>query len=134
MNVQPSKKINLCITGEAEKYLKRNELYLKKLANVENVVYVKSKAEVEGKFVSIVAADAELYIPLGDVVDFEQETLRLQKELKTVENEIRRGEGMLSNPGFVSKAPEALVESEKKKLEENRSKRDKLIKSLEDLK
>ena len=133
MNVQPSKKINLCVSGEAENYLKRNEVYLKKLANVENVVYVRSKAEVEGKFVSIVAADAEIYIPLGDLVDFEQETARLQKELKNIENEIRRSEGMLSNPGFVAKAPEALVESEKKKLAENRLKRVKLLKSIQDL-
>ena len=133
MNVQPSKKINLCVSGEAENYLKRNEVYLKKLANVENVVYVRSKAEVEGKFVSIVAADAEIYIPLGDLVDFEQETARLQKELKNIENEIRRSEGMLSNPGFVAKAPEALVESEKKKLAENRLKREKLLKSIQDL-
>ncbi len=133
MNVQPSKKINLCVSGEAENYLKRNEVYLKKLANVENVVYVRSKAEVEGKFVSIVAADAEIYIPLGDLVDFDQETARLQKELKNIENEIRRSEGMLSNPGFVAKAPEALVESEKKKLAENRLKREKLLKSIQDL-
>ena len=133
MNVQPSKKINLCVSGEAENYLKRNEVYLKKLANVENVVYVRSKAEVEGKFVSIVAADAEIYIPLGDLVDFEQETARLQKELKNIENEIRRSEGMLSNPGFVAKAPEALVESEKKKLAENRLKREKLLKNIQDL-
>ncbi len=133
MNVQPSKKINLCVSGEAENYLKRNEVYLKKLANVENVVYVRSKAEVEGKFVSIVAADAEIYIPLGDLVDFEQETARLQKELKNIENEIRRSEGMLSNPGFVAKAPEALVESEKKKLAENRLKRVKLLKNIQDL-
>ena len=134
MNVAPSKKINLCISGEAEKYLKRNETYLKKLANVENITYVKSKEEVDGKFVSIVAADAEVYIPLGDVVDPEKETARLEKELKSIENEIRRGEGMLRNTGFVSKAPEALVEAERVKLAENRVKREKLLKSIADLK
>jgi len=78
--------------------------------------------------------DGEIFIPLGDLVDFQKETERLNKELKSVDNEIRRSEGMLANPGFVAKAPEALVESERKKLEENKVKRAKLLQRIEDLK
>lgn len=78
--------------------------------------------------------DGEIFIPLGDLVDFQKETERLNKELKSVDNEIRRSEGMLANAGFVSKAPEALVESERKKLEENKVKRAKLLQRIEDLK
>ena len=134
MGVQPSKKIHICVSGEAESYLKRNETYVKKLAGVDQITYIKSKEEIPGKFVSIAMFDGEIFIPLGDLVDFQKETERLNKELKSVDNEIRRSEGMLTNPGFVSKAPEALVESERKKLEENKVKRAKLLQRIEDLK
>ena len=134
MGVQPSKKIGVSVCGEAESYIRRNEVYLKKLAGVETISYVKSKADVSGKIVSIAMADGEIFIPLGDLVDFKKESERLEKELKSVENEIRRGEGMLSNAGFVAKAPEALVEQERRKLEENKLKREKLVKRIEDLK
>ena len=134
IGVQPSKKIGVSVCGEAESYIRRNEVYLKKLAGVETISYVKSKADVSGKIVSIAMADGEIFIPLGDLVDFKKESERLEKELKSVENEIRRGEGMLSNAGFVAKAPEALVEQERRKLEENKLKREKLVKRIEDLK
>ena len=134
MGVQPSKKIHICVSGEAESYLKRNETYVKKLAGVDQITYIKFKEEIPGKFVSIAMFDGEIFIPLGDLVDFQKETERLNKELKSVDNEIRRSEGMLANPGFVSKAPEALVESERKKLEENKVKRAKLLQRIEDLK
>ncbi|MGN0747125.1 MAG: hypothetical protein ACI4ML_10655, partial [Aristaeellaceae bacterium] len=64
----------------------------------------------------------ELFIPLGDLVDFDKEIARLQKELDNVRKEIARAEGKLGNPGFVSKAPAALVEQEKAKLADNRTK------------
>ena len=60
--------------------------------------------------------------------------MRLDKELRNVEAEIRRGEGMLANAGFVAKAPKALVEAEQSKLEANREKRNKILANIESLK
>ena len=73
------------------------------------------------KTVSAVCAAGEIRIPLGDMIDFPQEIARLEKEAANLEREMARGESKLCNPGFTSKAPEALVEQEKEKLITNQS-------------
>ena len=74
-----------------------------------------------------------LYIPLGDLVDIEKELARLTKEQANLENEIKRTEGKLNNPGFVSKAPEALVNGEREKLKNNQQKLEALKARLQEL-
>ena len=66
---------------------------------------------------TVVVPDAVVYLPLEDLVDFEQEMERLQKEEEKLKKEIKRAEGMLSNERFISKAPEAKVQEEREKLE-----------------
>ena len=58
----------------------------------------------------------EVYIPFEDIVDIEEEKERLKNEIKRLQAEVERGTKMLSNPGFVNKAPEAKVNEEKEKL------------------
>ena len=65
---------------------------------------------------SSVIAGAEIYIPLEDLVDFAAEYERLSKEKKRLEGEVKRVEGKLANQGFVSKAPEKVVNEEKEKM------------------
>ena len=67
--------------------------------------------------VSIVVPDASVYVPLEELIDFEQEKERLKKEEEKLKKEIARAQGMLNNEKFVSKAPQAKVEEEKAKLE-----------------
>ena len=55
----------------------------------------------------------------SELVDVEKEIARLEKDRKNVEGEIARAQGKLNNPGFVNKAPAALVEQERAKLEVN---------------
>ena len=64
---------------------------------------------------SAVVDGAEVYIPLDDLMDYEAELDRLQKEKKRLEGEVKRVVGKLSNQGFVSKAPAKLVEEERAK-------------------
>ena len=66
---------------------------------------------------SAVTAAGELFIPLGDLVDFEKEIARLGKELENLQKEMGRSRGMLNNQGFLAKAPAQLVQAEKDKLE-----------------
>ncbi len=73
------------------------------------------------KLVSAVTPAAELYIPLGDLVDLDKERARLTKERDNLVAEIARAEAKLNNPGFTGKAPEALVNAERDKLEANRA-------------
>ena len=66
------------------------------------------------------AAPCELFIPLGELVDVEKELGRLNKDRQKMEKEIVRAQGMLNNPDFLQKAPEALVKAEQEKLATNR--------------
>ena len=68
------------------------------------------------------AAAGELFIPLGDLVDFEKEIARLTKELDNLRKETERARGKLNNAGFVAKAPAQLVQQEREKLEANEAK------------
>ena len=134
MDVPVSKRVNLFVVTDEQAYIAKNVSYVKKLANVEAITFVNSKADIQEKSVSIVASGAEVYIPLGELVDVEKEMQRLTKELKTMEGEIKRSEGMLNNPGFVAKAPKQLIENEKIKLQANSEKKAKLLERIEELK
>ena len=134
MDVPVSKKLNLYVVSSNEIYVAMNESYIKKLANVETVSFVVSKSAVTEKSVSIVTSGTEVYIPLGELVDVDKEMQRLNKELKIMEGEIKRSEGMLNNPGFVAKAPKQLIENEKAKLQVNTEKKAKLLERIEELK
>ena len=76
----------------------------------------------------------ELFIPLGDLVDFEKEIARLNKELTNLQKELDRARGKLSNEGFLSKAPAQLVAAEREKLEANEKKAAALVSRIEELK
>ena len=83
---------------------------------------ISDRSQVKEKTVSAVTGAGELFIPLGDLVDFEKEIARLKKERENLEKEMNRARGMLNNPGFVAKAPAALVQGEKDKLAANEQK------------
>ena len=124
MNVAAGKRTRLMLLpkeGWAD-VLNETSVYFGRLAWASSVEMIASRDEVKEKTVSAVTAAAELFIPLGDLVDFAKEIARLNKELDNMTKEIARAEGKLNNPGFVAKAPVALVEQEKEKLETNKQK------------
>ncbi len=75
-----------------------------------------------------------LNVPLASIINVEEEIEKLTKELKRLTQEIKRGEGMLNNPNFVNKAPEAKVNAEREKLEGYRSQYAIVEKQLADMK
>ena len=77
----------------------------------------KDKEGIAQDAVSVVIANATLYIPFAELVDISQEIARLEKEEKRLEGELARVNGMLSNERFLSRAPEAKIAEEKEKLE-----------------
>ena len=91
-------------------------------------------ASATGDIVSIVLTDLEILLPLGSLVDINQEIERLEKELQKLQGEIKRATGMLSNPNFTSKAPEAKVNAEKEKLENYKEQFNTVENRLEELK
>lgn len=118
MNVHPSKKSKLMIvSNDIEAEIKEAEEFLSKLGFANEIIIVKDEGEVPQNAVSIVVDDLKVFIPFEELVDIEEEIKRLEGEKTKLEAEVLRGEKMLSNPGFVNKAPEAKVNEEKAKLE-----------------
>ncbi len=119
MDVPNSKKAKVIITSDKESVLKNFEKTkdaYQTLANASEVEFQDASAEVPEDAVSVVIADAVVYLPLADLVDMEKEKERLTKEKEKLEKELQRSCGMLSNERFLSKAPEAKVQEEKEKL------------------
>ena len=83
--------------------------------------------------VSIVTGDVQMYLPMNELIDFDKERARLNKELKKAEKDLSFIEKKLGNPGFLNKAPEAVVEGEKVKAEKLREQIAKLNESLASL-
>ncbi len=87
------------------------------MAAVSELIIQNDKEGIAKDAVSIVVPDASVYVPLEELIDFEQEIERLAKEENRLTKEIARAEGMLNNERFVSKAPKSKVQEEKEKLE-----------------
>ena len=117
MNVHPSKKADLIfVTIEHEDVIKKSEEFLKKLGYGESITIQKDKSGILNNAISVLTDGIELYMPFENLVNIEEEKARLQEEAKKLEAEVARASKMLSNPGFVNKAPEAKVQEEKLKL------------------
>ena len=83
-----------------------------------NEIQIQSdKSGIAEDAVSVVVADAVVYLPMEELVDFEQELERLTKEEARLTKELARVNGMLNNEKFISKAPEAKINEERAKLE-----------------
>lgn len=117
MNVHPSRKSKLiCVTEKYDKLIEASKEFLKKLGFANEIIIQKDKKDIPENSFSIIQKDLEIYIPFEDLVDIEAEKERLEKEKERLEKEVLRGEKMLSNPGFINKAPESKVKEEKEKL------------------
>ena len=118
MNVHPSKKSKLIIitSKENEEMIKEAEGFLLKLGFSSEIIFEKDESSIPQNAVSIAIDDIKAFIPFEELVDIQEEIERLTQEKERLEKEVERGEKMLSNPGFINKAPEAKVIEEKEKL------------------
>ena len=117
MNVHPSKKSKLIfVTTKYKKEIEDSKQFINKLGFGNEVNIKETEEEIPSNAISIIRDDLKLFIPFEDLVDIEQEKMRLEEEKKKVLSEITRAEKMLSNPGFTSKAPKTKIEEEEAKL------------------
>ncbi len=136
MNVAPSKRTHLMLLP-ADSWadtLRGGAGYFLRLAGASSVDVIGDRGQATGKNVSAVTAAGELFIPLGDLVDFEKEIARLEKERENLGKEMDRIRGKLANAGFVAKAPAALVQGERDKLEAAEAKVKALFQRIGELK
>ena len=117
LNVHPSKKSKLIfVTKTANDMLKESSAMIQKLGFANEIDIQENKENIPQNAMSVLADGIEVYIPFEELVDLEAEKQRLQGEREKLLSEVARGEKMLSNPGFVNKAPEAKINEEKEKL------------------
>lgn len=102
--------------------------YIYKLCHARCIGYnVETSSNVA---IEMIKGGNALIIELGDYIDLEAEKKKLEAELKKLEAEIKRCENMLSNPQFISKAPQSKVDAEKAKLVDYQSKYDGVMEKL----
>ncbi|MBE6728277.1 MAG: valine--tRNA ligase [Ruminococcaceae bacterium] len=131
MNVPNSKKAKVCITSQSPQTFMAGEAYICRLASATEVE-VGDEFASEGA-VRIVTDAATVFIPMSELVDAEKEIARLEKELAAANKDREFLDKKLSNQGFVAKAPAAVVEQEKQKLEKALEKIKLLENSIEEM-
>jgi len=115
MNVPPSKKAKVYIATAHKATFEQGGVFMQKLASASEVEIADS-FEIEGA-VCIVTQDAKIYIPMGELVDFEAEKARLNKELAAVQKDLDFVNNKLSNENFVAKAPANVVAAQREQAE-----------------
>ncbi|MGI6737404.1 MAG: valine--tRNA ligase [Anaerovoracaceae bacterium] len=113
----PSRRLTVRVLaeGETREDIAATARTIEGLGNISRLDFLDDKAGIGDDVMSAVIPGAEIFVPLADLVDFAAERDRLRKEKKKLEGEVTRCEKMLSNPGFVSKAPARKIEEEREK-------------------
>ncbi|KOP64462.1 valine--tRNA ligase [Bacillus sp. FJAT-18019] len=135
VNVPMSKKVELQlkpVSGQVASIIDRNADYIRRFCNTSEYES-SSELEAPDKAMTAVVTGVEMYLPLAGLIDIAQEITRLEKEILHLNSEVERVEKKLNNPGFVSKAPEKVIEEERAKLADYSDKRSKVIARIEEL-
>ena len=132
MNVHPSKKSKLIfVTSSYKLAINSAKAFIQKLGFADEIIIQENKEGIPENAISIMENDFQVFIPFEDLVDLKEEKERLETEKKKLEAEVQRGEKMLSNPGFINKAPEAKINEEKEKLSKYKEMLQNVVESLE---
>ena len=118
MNVAPGRKAAVYVVSEdaaLREIFERSKVFFGTLAQASTVTVQADKTGIAANAVSGVIHNANLFMPLADLVDVEKEVARLEKEKAKTEKEIDRVVKKLANPGFTGKAPEAVIQAEREK-------------------
>ncbi|MDP2601464.1 MAG: valine--tRNA ligase [Deltaproteobacteria bacterium] len=116
MNCPPGKEVKAIFHGPAEDlaFLRPHEPYLRLLARVGAAEYLTSGERPKGAATAVIGA-TEIYLPLGDLINLDEERARLTKEIRKFEEEFARVQKKLANSDFISKAKEEVVRKEREK-------------------
>jgi valyl-tRNA synthetase len=134
MSCPPGKEVTVIFHGPERdlSFLRDQESYLRSLARVGSVEYLTSGERPKGVAMAVVGS-IEIYLPLGDMINFQEQQARLTKEASKVEEELARIQKKLANPEFLSKAKEEVIHKEREKSTQHEEKLRALNLSLERL-
>lgn len=135
VNAPMSKKVELIIKAGSQDTLdiiSRNDNYIGRFCNTSSFE-AGLAPQTPDKMMSAVVTGAELLLPLSGLIDIDQEIIRLEKEVQTLNNEVERVEKKLSNQGFVAKAPAKVIEEERAKQADYSDRREKVLARIAEL-
>jgi valyl-tRNA synthetase len=123
MDISPSKPLPVLlknVSADNQRRIDNNEQFLSALAKLESI-QVLSDTEEGPASATAVIGEMSVLIPMAGLIDKDAEIARLSKAIEKLEKDVQRTEGKLSNENFVSKAPEAVINKEKDKLNDAKS-------------
>jgi valyl-tRNA synthetase len=116
LNCPPAKQIKVIFHGSGGDlaFLRAQMAYLRALARVGSADYLASEDRPKGAATAVVGS-TEIYLPIDDLLDLDEERARLTKEIAKINDEITRTQEKLANPEFVNKAKPAVIQKEREK-------------------
>ncbi len=120
MNIHPSKKVQLIVVTdnkEVEEKINQDEEFIKKLGFGSKIIIKNDETGIEANAICVSTGNIKIFMPFSELVDIEEEIKRLEGEKARLEQEVERSNKILSNQGFISKAPKAKIDEERAKLE-----------------
>jgi len=135
LNISPSKRANLFARGDdaLTQILQTHQAYLDRLVKIDDLQYG-NNIDKPSQSATAVVQGMELFIPLADLIDIDDEIERLEKQISDMKGRLAAVNGKLSNANFVDRAPEDVVANEKRKQAEYQSSLEKLQDNLNSLK
>ena len=135
LNISPGKRANLVARGDEAltKVLQTHHIYLDRLVKIDDL-QCGSNVEKPSQSATAVVQGMELFIPLADLIDIDDEVERLEKQIADMNGRLGAVNGKLSNANFVDRAPDDVVANEKRKQAEYQSNLEKLQDNLNSLK
>ena len=120
LNIHPSKKVQLIVVTEnkdIQEKINQDEEFIKKLGFGSKIIIKNDETGIEANAICVSTGNIKIFMPFSELVDIEEEIKRLEGEKARLEKEVERSNKILSNQGFISKAPKAKIDEEKAKLE-----------------
>ncbi|MDE5897422.1 MAG: valine--tRNA ligase [Clostridia bacterium] len=133
VNCPPAKKVHLYLVTESRRLVSVNKGSILRLAGASEIEFIENGAYIGEKTVSQVCELGQIFVPLGELVNLEEERARLNKELDRIKGEIARADGKLMNKNFVAKAPKKLVDDERAKKDKYLDMKAKIEKQIKEL-
>jgi valyl-tRNA synthetase len=133
LNVPAGAKLKLQVIGAnaaTQQRLDTHRAAIERLARVDGIAMAAAAPKAS---LQIVLGEATYALPVGEVIDLKAEAARLAKEIKKLEDEVRKIDAKLGNANFVSRAPEEVVEEQRERRAQAEQTRERLSAALKRL-